>query len=77
MKIELGGDKITKEDVIKIAKFFRDWFADRRDVVFLNILEGTEDMSKEEVSLMFKKIFVNSPDYFEVHIPREHASNKL
>lgn len=71
MKIQLSGDKITVADLIKIGEFFREFFANRKDTLFINILEGTEDFTKEDVLGIFKKIFRGSKNYTQIIITRD------
>ena len=69
MKIVIEGD-ITKEDLIEIGKFFREKWKDRKDVLGIFIVEGTEDMSKEETSQLLQEIFRESKSYTEIIIPK-------
>lgn len=66
MRLEIEGN-ISKEDYIKIAKFLKEMWKPRNDILKVIVLEGTQDMSKEEVQELMRKVF-EGDDYTEIDI---------
>ena len=56
-KLIISGE-IKEEDIWLIAKFFREYWKHRPEKLFLWV-EGVEGMSKEEVEMIFAKIFTD------------------
>lgn len=67
MKLIIEG-KISKEDFIKIGKFFREMWKDREDVLGIFVTEGTENMSKEDCMKMLKEIFDEGGYFGEIEL---------
>ena len=75
MKIIIQGKDMTKKDLIEIGKFFTKFFKDRKDIVHLDIVEGTGDMSKQECLDMIIDMFQGKKHYFTIFDKRDGAYN--
>ena len=61
----------TDEEFIRSGKFLREMWKDTTQKCFINIIEGTEDKSKEELFEMLKKIFEDSPEFHAIIISKD------
>ena len=58
MKMIIQGDLISEEDMVVIARFFREFWKERKDKLYLWIEEGTADLNSEEVQELFRQVFM-------------------
>jgi hypothetical protein len=73
MRCILGGNDMTKEDVIEIGKFLVKFFKNRKDVIYFSVTEGTQDMNVEEVENMIKDMFKeNFTKLWEIQVEKEN-----
>lgn len=63
MKLQIEGDYLTKEDLIVIGNFLTGFLKERKDLIKIWILEGTEGMSKEECRDLIGRMFKEEPAY--------------
>jgi hypothetical protein len=63
----------TEEQFIKFGKFLRDLCKDTKEgeACFVNIVEGTENYSKEDLLKIMRKIFEGSSEYHEITITKD------
>lgn len=65
MKINIDGD-IGKDDLSKIGTFLTDLYHGRKEHINVDIIDGTEDMSKEEVLELADGMFGDKPHFTRV-----------
>jgi len=61
----------TDEEFIRLGKFLREMWKDTTQKCFINIIEGTENKSKEQLFKMLKKIFEDSPEFHATIITKD------
>ncbi len=60
-KIIISGN-LKEEDIMLIAKFFREFWKSREENIFMMIEEGTQHLSKEECMELMKQVFTDDGD---------------
>jgi hypothetical protein len=63
----------SDEEFIKFGKFLREMWKDTAEECFVNILEGTENKTKEELLLILKKIFDESDEFHAIVITKDRV----
>ena len=66
MKLEIEAKEMTLDDLKNVSKFFADYWKDRKDVCFLQVVEGTQDCSCEEIKQMMSSVFEDRPHYMKI-----------
>lgn len=69
MKFYVDGD-LTRNEFIKVGKFFRNMFKDTTKVINIVITEGLEHTSKEDTAKLMSEIFKGSKDYTIITIEK-------
>ena len=69
MKINIQGDKMTKEDLIEIGKFLTKFFEGRKDTIGVFVEEGLEGMTKEETAKILASMFEDREHYTAIYDP--------
>ena len=63
-KLIISGD-LKEQDIMLIAKFFREFWKHRPENIFLMIEEGTANLSVEQTQAIFRKIFTEGETEFD------------
>jgi hypothetical protein len=69
-KFYVQGD-LTRNEFIKVGKFFRNMFKDTTKVINIMITEGLEHTSKEDTAKLMSEIFKDSKDYTIITIEKK------
>jgi hypothetical protein len=70
MKFYVDGD-LTRNEFIKVGKFFRNLFKDTTKVIHIMIVEGLENTSKEDTVKLLTEIFKGSKEYTMITIEKK------
>ena len=65
MKLEITLPDI-EEDLVNLLKWFREYWANRKEVAKVFVIEGTQNKSKAEVMAMMQAVFSGDARYHEI-----------